>query len=488
VREHPGARIALLEARTVGDGATGRSTGVIGPGVGSGILGLRSRWGDARATAMFSATMDAVDLTLKLVQNEGIVCHLENTSQVVAARTRLHARKLRRQATAFADLGFDVPYLGADELADIVGTECYLAGIRCSQVATVILTCCASVSPSARLPPVSSSSNTPPVHRVANGPGTVLQSPAGRVHARHVVLANDGSPTGARPVDRSVVPIDTHVVRTAPLPPPCSNPWAGAAGPRSSTAAPSSTTPAFHYYRLTHDDRIVFGGGPVAYRGGKRDRDAPAQRVYRRLERELVEAFPALAGLPITDRWYGTTGSTLDRMPMVGQVSGERDVWFSGAWCGHGLALSTASGARIADTLDPTASAAADRATQFAWQRGRGRGCPDRRWARSSTAKPVASVPPRRVIRGSVATIWCSEKSTRSRLEAVLRRSLEKRATHPWEVSQRNSSLPNSTAPLATCLARKPGNRDSDASSRPGSRLCRNLAWGSPFRGAGPSG
>jgi gamma-glutamylputrescine oxidase len=59
-------------------------------------------------------------------------------------------------------------------------------------------------------------------------------------------------------------------------------------------------------------------------------------------------------------------------MPMVGQVSGERDVWFSGAWCGHGLALSTASGARIADALDPTASTAAAQATELAWQRGRG--------------------------------------------------------------------------------------------------------------------
>jgi len=243
-REHPGARIALLEARTVGDGATGRSTGVIGPGVGSGILGLRSRWGDARATAMFSATMDAVDLTLKLVQNESIECHLEHTSQVVAARTQLHARKLRRQAAAFTDLGFDVPYLGADELADIVGADCYLAGIRYSQVATVDpYLLCVGVAERAVAAGVQLFEHTP-VHRVANGPGTVLQSPAGRVHARHVVLANDGSPTGARPVDRSVVPIDTHVVRTAPLPPALLESLGWRAGPRSSTAAPSSTTTA----------------------------------------------------------------------------------------------------------------------------------------------------------------------------------------------------------------------------------------------------
>jgi hypothetical protein len=394
VREHPGARIALLEARTVGDGATGKSTGVIGPGVGSGILGLRSRWGDARATAMFSATMDAVDLTLKLVQNEGIECHLENTSQVVAARTRLHARKLRRQATAFADLGFDVPYLGADELADIVGTECYLAGIRCSQVATVILTCCASVSPSARLPPVSSSSNTPPcigwrtVPALFSSPRPVGYTPATWCW-----------PTTARRRARAR----------------WTGPWC--------RSTPTGCAP--HRFRR------------------------PAR----------------IPGLAQPGRGHRQPHLLRERAGLVDSVRG-----------------------RIADTLDPTASAAADRATQFAWQRGRGRGCPDRRWARSSTAKPVASVPPRRVIRGSVATIWCSEKSTRSRLEAVLRRSLEKRATHPWEVSQRNSSLPNSTAPLATCLARKPGNRDSDASSRPGSRLCRNLAWGSPFRGAGPSG
>lgn len=368
-RAYPAARVAVLEARTVGAGATGRSTGVVGPGVGSGILGLRRRYGNARAAAAFGATLDAVDHTIRLVAEEGIACDLEVTGQLVAAQTRAQARRLRRQAAAFRELGFDVPYLDQAAVYDVLRTDSYLGALRYQPVATVDpYRMCVGLAERALTAGVLLFENSP-VQRIEPGPPAVLHCPAGRLLARHVVLATDGYTPELGVLGESVVPIDTHVLRTSPVP----DGLLATVGWHGREAVIDSRT-FFAYVRLTADNRVVFGGGPVAVRSGNPQRDAAAsERTWNRLERELRRLLPALGDIPVTDRWYGTTGSTLDRMPVVGRLAHSPGMWFTGAWCGHGVALSVASGALLAAALDPTASPAGSpaKAGPLPWQRSR---------------------------------------------------------------------------------------------------------------------
>jgi gamma-glutamylputrescine oxidase len=61
--------------------------------------------------------------------------------------------------------------------------------------------------------------------------------------------------------------------------------------------------------------------------------------------------FPSLADVAVTDFWSGVTGSTFDRVPIVGPVPQRPGVWFAGAWCGHGLAMSALTAEMLAPCL-----------------------------------------------------------------------------------------------------------------------------------------
>jgi gamma-glutamylputrescine oxidase len=109
----------------------------------------------------------------------------------------------------------------------------------------------------------------------------------------------------------------------------------------------------FSYFRLTADDRIVFGGGAPRYRYGGRTDDSPraAGRALARLEEELHRTFPPAARLRVARAWTGVIGYVIDALPAIARVPGRPEVVQAVGWCGHGVALSVAAGAWITHLL-----------------------------------------------------------------------------------------------------------------------------------------
>jgi glycine/D-amino acid oxidase-like deaminating enzyme len=250
-------------------------------------------------------------------------------------------QRLRRDAAAYADLGFDVPWLDRDDVARRLGTDAYLGGILLRTAAVLdpyrLVAGLAerAVAAGVRL------FETSPVLSIREGR---LTCPHGEIHAGTVVLATDAGTSALGVLTRSVEPIDTHVLRTGPLP----------AGVLPSGAAVIDARNYFHYYRPTADGRLVFGGGPVRVRTSDPALEAARSGgVWRRLEDELRAVFPALADVPVTDRWYGRTGATLDRMPVVGPLRDLPGAWGAVGWSGHGIALSLAAAHLLADVVEP---------------------------------------------------------------------------------------------------------------------------------------
>src|SRR5262245_28106351 len=130
IRERPGREIVLLEAAHVGAGASGRNTGMAGPGVQGTISALRRKHGDVGARLAFATTLDAVQHLIALVHDEKLSCELEVSGQLKVASTELQCRALRAQARDFAALGFDVPYLDGRELRERLASERYLGALR----------------------------------------------------------------------------------------------------------------------------------------------------------------------------------------------------------------------------------------------------------------------------------------------------------------------------------------------------------------------
>ena len=170
------------------------------------------------------------------------------------------------------------------------------------------------------------------------GAGWRVTTATGAVfNAQHVVLCCGGYLAGLRnEIDRSVLPIATYVMATAPL------------GDRLPTVFPGTRAAvydsrfAFDYYRPLGDTRLLWGG-----RISILDR-APAA-VARLLQRDLLRVYPQLDDVAIEFAWSGLMSYARHEMPQVGQI--ESGLWFAQAFGGHGLATTMAAGETIAAAI-----------------------------------------------------------------------------------------------------------------------------------------
>jgi gamma-glutamylputrescine oxidase len=340
----PPDELLVLDAGRAGDGASGRSTGIVGPGVGGPITGLVKKYGADVARAMFGASLDGIAAMRRLVKSLPDDCELTNTYQLVAANSPGHTERLATQAKALRDLGFDVPYLDRGQVALRLGTDRYRGAVLYPDIATVNPWRLCQVLRSALVSAGVRVAEGTPVSTVDGGDPVTLTAGGHRVRARTVVLATDGFTRSTGLHKRAIAAVRTHVIATAPLPEAllARIGWDG-------DGALIDSRSFFNYFRLTAGRRLFFGGGPAIPE--ERASAGKVAAIRTRILRELVDVFPSLADVAVTDFWSGVTGSTFDRVPIVGPVPQRPGVWFAGAWCGHGLAMSALTAEMLAPCL-----------------------------------------------------------------------------------------------------------------------------------------
>lgn len=355
LERRPGARITVLEARRIGAGASGRTTGLLGPGVGQSLPGLVRRWGPARARALYAATLRAVEDVSRLVSRERIDCELALTGQLVVARSRAERGRLARQAGLLRRLDLPGETLDDDELDRAIRLP-RLKGGEARGPAALRLPVAGTLHPTKLLAGLA--------QRVIARGGTILERtrvtavgrgrPArleiaggGEIRAGEVVVATAGYTPDLGMLRGRILPVHLQVVATEPLERRAREAlgWRGREGVLDARRI-------FSYFRLTADDRIVFGGGRPRYLwGGRTDDDRGGRIALDRLAAELGETFGPEVTLRVTGGWTGVIGYVLDTLPAIERTRSRPAVLHAVGWCGHGLALSVASGAWIARML-----------------------------------------------------------------------------------------------------------------------------------------
>jgi glycine/D-amino acid oxidase-like deaminating enzyme len=140
-----------------------------------------------------------------------------------------------------------------------------------------------------------------------------------------------------------VAPVHVACVATAPLAPATR----AALGWRRRQALWEEGR-VYHFLRLTADDRVLIGGGGVAYHAGD-GLEHEAARDCQRLEAALARIFPALAGVPITHRWSGPVAFARDFLPSIGVTGTPRNIYYALGYTGHGVALSHLAARMLVD-------------------------------------------------------------------------------------------------------------------------------------------
>ena len=345
-RADPALRVAVLEAKTVGYGASGRNGSFAMTTVGLGIgpmAKLRGRQFVRDAHRYMTRAVDHLD---RLIQDERLDCDRTRPGFLRVATSTGHVRRIQHDLEIMHGLGFDdLQWLDAGAVQARVHSRRYLGAMW--EPRLVLIDPAKLVRAEKTLAQrlgVEVYEHTPVVD-VARGPALTLRTPGGTVTARKTVFATNAY-SGLLPgLARRQKPAFTYMIATAPLTPAQRDAigWAGGEGVEDARNL-------IHYYRMTPDHRLVMGGGPVVLSyGGRLDRDRN-EVAWRHLEAQVHELFPQLGPVEVTHRWGGPFSVTTDLTPALGYLGDPRIVYSLGC-IGHGVSMSHLNGVVLADLV-----------------------------------------------------------------------------------------------------------------------------------------
>ena len=343
-----GASVALLEANSVGWGASGRNGGMATPGLAIGFPKAVRRYGAQRATAMFQAYNDAIDTVEELVTTEGIDCSFERTGRLTLACKPGHFAGFERAAAQMRSLaGQEVRLVPKSELASEIGSQHYHgalvdplgAAVHVGQLTAGLASAAAgygtSIHEQCRVLEL--------VRR--NGNGHDVRTDIGTIRADQVVVATSGYTGQVTPwLRRRIVPIGSFIVVTEPL----DEAVVDELLPHRRVASDSNHL--LYYFRITPDNRLLFGGR-ARFAMSNRESDLKSGAILRE---GMVKVFPQLADARIDYCWGGLVDMTLDQMVHAGERDG---VFYSVGYSGHGVQMATHMGKVLAQVLGGDASA-----------------------------------------------------------------------------------------------------------------------------------
>jgi glycine/D-amino acid oxidase-like deaminating enzyme len=339
----PGTDVVLLEAGHCGDQASGRNGGFASASLTHGFSNGTERWPTELATLdrLGAENLDAIAAT---VDRHRIDCCWERTGELSVARTAHEAEDLARVAEAMTAAGHDVRLLDTSQVRAEVDSPTYVLGLWDRGGSAL-------VEP-ARLAWGLRQAVLDAGVRVYEGTratgldedgGLRVRTPHGSVRAGGVVLGTNAFPPLLRRLRLMTVPVYDYVLMSEPL----SAEQRRAVGWANRQGVGDAAN-LFHYYRLTRDDRILWGGYDAVYHYGSRiDRRLEQHgSTHARLAEHFFATFPQLEGLRFTHRWSGVIDTCTRFTAFFGTAYGGRVAYALG-YTGLGVAA-TRFGADVA--------------------------------------------------------------------------------------------------------------------------------------------
>jgi glycine/D-amino acid oxidase-like deaminating enzyme len=348
-RREPDRDVLLVEGEAIGSGATGRNGGFVSASITHGLANGLSRFPDEVRT-LERLGLDNFAGLREDIESLGIDCDLEPSGELAVAVEPHQLEWLAEDAELLAAHDHDVELLDRDGVRAEVDSPTYLGGlvnrtgegiVDPSRLADGLGAAVARLGVAVR-------ERSPLDTLTTEGTGLRLGGAGREVRARRVLLATNAFPPLRRALRRWIVPVYDYVLVTEPLAPA----QLDAIGWRNRQGV-SDTGNQFHYYRLTEDDRILWGGYEAVYRyGGPVDpRHDVDEEVFAALSQHFFATFPQLRGIRFTHKWGGAI-DTCSRFSCFFDTSHDGRVAFVGGYTGLGVGASR-FGAEVAlDLLD----------------------------------------------------------------------------------------------------------------------------------------
>jgi len=333
-----GYKVVLLEAERVGYGASGRSGGQLIPGWACGMAKLAAQLGPADAKRLWDFSVEGIELTRELIEQNRIDCDLVWGHMHVGIKPRQREELLEWQREQEGDYGYDkLRFMEQAEVRQWVASERYVAGLLDSGaghlhplrytigVGQVAVASGARIFENSR------------VTQIEHGSTVTVRTTKGSVRAKFVALcANTGHVDLSERLARKLIGVASYIVATKPL---------GAARANAllkDNIAVADLNWIIDYFRLSSDHRLLFGGR-VSYSG------LDPLGTARATRKRMLNVFPQLADAGIEYAWGGLIDISMSRAPNFGRLA--PNVYFLQGYSGHGMVAATIAGRIVAEAI-----------------------------------------------------------------------------------------------------------------------------------------
>jgi len=346
----PGLDLVVLEAESVGYGASGRNGGFCSASLTHGLANGIRHFPDELPLLEREGLANLADL-VAFTHDHGIDCDLEQTGTLTVADQAHQVDEFRAWVDEAAEWGEQLVFLDRDAVQAEVHSPLWQAGLLGSPERDVLLDPAKLVRGLARVCDergvrIHEGTRVTGVERRAGGV-RVATADGATVAADHVVVATSAYSGWLRRLATHFVPVYDYAIVTEPL----SSDQRAAIGWRGRQGM-SDANNQFHYFRQTADDRILWGGYDAVYHAnngvGPRFDRRPA--TFEKLAAQFRRAFPGLADIRFPYRWGGAIDTTTRFTVTFGQSLGGRLTYALG-YTGLGVGASRWAGGVVRDFI-----------------------------------------------------------------------------------------------------------------------------------------
>ena len=333
-----GIKVVVLESETIGWGASSRNGGMVLTGLKLGVNQLISMYGRERTQRMYKASLGSIDCVEKIVREEEIACDFSRCGHLEVACKQKHFDDYARQAEVVRrEFNHELKIIPRNELRSEIGSDIYYGGmVDETSVGLNPARYVAGLGAAAIRAGACVHEKTP-VEKIERGsrqgsPGWTIGTSRGTLWARDVFVGTSGYTGKVTPaLQKKIIPIGSYIITTEVL----REGLARELSPRSRMIYDSKNY--IYYYRLTPDNRMLFGGRAAFFP----ESGDTVRKSAEILRRGMIEVYPQLRNTKVEFVWGGTLDFAFDIMPHAGQMDG---IYYAVGYAGHGVAMATLQG------------------------------------------------------------------------------------------------------------------------------------------------
>ena len=348
-----GANVAVLEAETIGWGASSRNGGMVLTGLKLGVNILISLYGRERTQRMYAASLATLDCVEQIIHEEGIDCDFARRGHLEVACKQKHFDGYARQVETIArEFNHELRIVPRQELHSEIGSSIYYGGMvdevsaglnparYVAGLALAAMKAGATILEGVRVLKIEREARQGTQGwRITTARGGHSGKTQSTLWARDVFVGTSGYTGAATPALRKkIIPIGSYIITTEVL----ADTVAHELSPRNRMIYDSKNY--LYYYRLTPDDRLLFGGRAAFFP----ETGNSIRQSAEILRSGMIDVYPQLRDVKVEFVWGGTLDFAFDIMPHAGQMDG---IYYAVGYAGHGVAMATWQGQQMAKMI-----------------------------------------------------------------------------------------------------------------------------------------